>query len=612
MKKITAIKHSNGKGIWVLTHAWNSNAFYAYYLDQKGLLIGSNNPVISYTGSIHQGVIFLTSGYMKASPDGSKIALATKDFLGFSEIALFNNATGIVDNPIRIKYNHSDIIGYGIEFSPNGNKLYITQCFLGNHSLLFQFDVSKYDSNSIDNSGQIIYDSIGHRIWALQVALNKKIYVSTSLGTEIGVINFPDKTGSSCNFIWNGLTVGCLGCPNRPEKGLPTFMQSYFFIPDFKAEPLCFGDSTKFSISNLNGLDSVKWDFGNSNSLFNNFSSSFNPIHKFTDTGNYHVILYTFHQGKADTSFRDLKVGFKPVAAFTVYDTSQCLNENEFLFTNHSTITFGSMSAEWDFGDTTTAFDSNTVSHHYGWNSTFKVKLTALSDYGCADTFSRTVVVRPSPNSSFTANDTSQCLKANKLIFTNTSNIYKNTPLSYKWYFGSGDSSILKNPVYSYKTANSFNIKLITTSNLGCKDTFSRTAIIYPQANPGFSINDSVQCLKGNSFSFADQTASFPTINNRLWKFGDGKTDTSLSALHQYLASGTFQVSLITNTTDGCKDTAKKNVFVNPAPDTAISVNAIVQCLKGNNFSFVAKKGSTVYGWDFGDGKIRYRKINQS
>ena len=293
--------------------------------------------------------------------------------------------------------------------------------------------------------------------------------------------------------------------------------------------------------------------------------------------------------------------------------SSQCFSENHFKLNNHSSIPTGLLSYTWSFGDSMLSKDTGVVIHSYKYVKNYEIKLTALSDYGCADTFSRTVVVRPSPNSSFTANDTTQCLKANKLVFTNTSNIYKNTPLSYKWYFGSGDSSTLKSPVYSYKTANSFNIKLITTSNLGCIDTFSRTAIIYPQANPVFSVNDSVQCLKGNSFSFSDQTASFPTINNRLWKFGDSKTDTSLSALHQFLASGTFPVSLITTTSDGCKDTAKKNVFVNPAPDTAITVNAIVQCLKGNNFSFVAKKGSTVYGWDFGDGKSDTgRTINHS
>ena len=207
--KITAIKHSNGKGVWVITHAWNSNAFYTFLLDNYGLNIGINNPVISNTGTSIQ---LLTSGYMKASPDGTKLAITTSNTQGFSEIYEFDNKTGIISKPARIKYNHSDIQGYGIEFSPNGQKLYISFFFNSTHSILYQFDISIYDSNSICNSGRIIWDTIGVRIFALQVAPDKKIYASFSRKYKLGVINSPDNTGLPCNFVWDGLNIGCSGC----------------------------------------------------------------------------------------------------------------------------------------------------------------------------------------------------------------------------------------------------------------------------------------------------------------------------------------------------------------------------------------------------------------
>ena len=574
--------------------------------------LSANNPIISNIGTVQQGSIMNTKGYMKASPDGSILALACP---GFCEIYRFDNKTGNVSNPIRLKYLNNDIIGYGIEFSPNGHLLYIGSG-ISNCSAIFQYDISNFSYLSINNSCKIIikYTSSAFSLGALQVATNGKIYIAKGNPAQyeyLDVINSPNDTGISANYFINGIQFTKPG--ELSYIGLPTFLQSYFFIPDFKAAPLCFGDSTKFSLTNTSGIDSVFWNFDNPASGIKNHSALFNPEHKFTDTGSYNVAVIVYHSGVPDTLSRKLKISYYPTASFSVTDTSQCLNENYFTFVNNSTIPTGSMSYTWDFGDTTYAYDTAFTHHKYTWNQTFKVKLTALSDYGCESSFSKQVVVRPSPVSLFTVNDTTQCMKANKFVFTNNSSIVKNTVLIYKWYFGSGDSSTVKNPVYSYKTSDTFPIKLITTSNLGCKDTFSRTAIIYPQSNPKFSINDSTQCLTVNSFSFNNLTAPAPIISNWLWKFGDGKSDASKSTSHIYNTVNNFIVSLITTSTDGCKDTTNKNVYVYKIPDTTLNINSNIQCLKNNLFVFTAKPGSNVYNWNFGDGKTDTgRTVNHS
>jgi hypothetical protein len=56
----------------------------------------------------------------------------------------------------------------------------------------------------------------------------------------------------------------------------------------------------------------------------------------------------------------------------------------------------------------------------------------------------------------------------NKVGFINQS---KGSNLSYKWYFGDGDSSIAKNPIHQYSNANLKTVKLIVKGNCGRKDT---------------------------------------------------------------------------------------------------------------------------------------------
>ena len=56
----------------------------------------------------------------------------------------------------------------------------------------------------------------------------------------------------------------------------------------------------------------------------------------------------------------------------------------------------------------------------------------------------------------------------NKVGFINQST---GSNLSYKWYFGDGDSSTSKNPIHQYSNANFKSVKLIVKGNCGTKDT---------------------------------------------------------------------------------------------------------------------------------------------
>ena len=104
-EKITAVKNELDNTYWVVTHFVNK--FYAFKVDANGVF---STPVISTIGSNQQlsGYRRNALGYLKASPDGSKLAIAHQQngiavgqsALGTGSVELFdfNISTGIVSN----------------------------------------------------------------------------------------------------------------------------------------------------------------------------------------------------------------------------------------------------------------------------------------------------------------------------------------------------------------------------------------------------------------------------------------------------------------------------------------------------------------------------------
>ena len=121
-------------------------------------------------------------------------------------------------------------------------------------------------------------------------------------------------------------------------------------------------------------------------------------------------------------------------------------------------------------------------------------------------------------------------------------------------------------------------------------------------------ISSNAQCLSGNSFDFSSSsTISSGFITAHTWKFGDGKTATGPSVTHSYFSAGTFSVTLIVTSDNGCVDSISRTVTVYPQPLASFIIPAN-QCLTGNNFNFISTANIASNGsissqiWNFGDG----------
>ncbi len=386
-EKITAVKHANNKDIWIITHTWNSDAFYAFLLTDQG--IDKDRPVISNSGMVHTGNFIKMAGYIKASPDGSKLAIITRTNSNL-QLFDFDNQTGIISNPITFhpSYNKS----YGLEFSPSGNMLYLSD--YSNHAKIIQFDLSLPPAQII-SSGIDIGFVDNHKIGALQVAPNGVIYVAKFDTMEVGFIsdkylgsiNYPEKRGLACGFIEDDIFLSSGGS----NLGLPTFVQSYFFKQqDFRFDEVCAGDNVEFSLTNEKELNSVLWDFGDPESGTENQSDLLNPSHVFANGGTYQVTLISYFNTNTDTLIKSITIYPNPDVDLG-NDTSFCSNDPVLLIAGTN---------ENDY-----LWQNNSHDSSYLVSSSGFYWVEATNTYGCRTSDSVTLIQVESPNV-FLGNDT--------------------------------------------------------------------------------------------------------------------------------------------------------------------------------------------------------------
>ncbi|MCX6305710.1 MAG: gliding motility-associated C-terminal domain-containing protein [Bacteroidetes bacterium] len=332
-QKITAVANRDQKGIWVIAHKWESNEFYAYLVTNAGIA----SPVISAVGSTHSAVSKLARnnamGYMKCSPDGSKLALAiTYDKL--IEVFDFDNGSGkltnpksfhvakSVLNPYAIEFSPDSLNPYGIEFSPDSKKLYSTVLdYLGGvfprrPTYIFQFDLV----NGLNTP--VIIDSVaGVRMNAMQLAIDGRIYLSrtnnhNSKRDSLDVIYNPNRLGTACNFnLLQHVPGSRFDLSGRKSMySLPNFVQSYVNIPPFTWDSVCHGNNTQFHITNTANIDSLTWDFGDKGT-----SGIPDPMHEYASPGKYWVKLTEKFNGQAYTD--SMQVSNYPLPVISLGDT---------------------------------------------------------------------------------------------------------------------------------------------------------------------------------------------------------------------------------------------------------------------------------------------------
>ena len=302
-EKITAVEHSNGESYWVVTHF--TDKFYAFRVESTGVnpvpVITSITPFITELGYRRNAI-----GYMKASPDGTKIAVCHRQNgniqggnssnTGSVWLYDFDNQTGAISNPLNIYPNSGP---YGLEFSPESSKLYVSN---GNN--VIQFDLESTNPVTSSNNVYNGFDFIG----ALQLGPDGKIYVANTVNPfTLDAINYPEEYGDLCDYSENAIDLA----PGTSSViGLPPFIQS-FFLASIAIENRCLGDETQFSINTTQNIDGIIWDFGDSTTSGN--STELNPIYTYSSPGTYTVSAEITSGNETNIFFQTIVINDKPV-----------------------------------------------------------------------------------------------------------------------------------------------------------------------------------------------------------------------------------------------------------------------------------------------------------
>lgn len=274
-EKMMAVPSGDGQGYWLITHNVPGNTFISIKLDQNGF---SSTPVLSTAG------ITQTFGptHFKMNRQLNKLAICDP-FSGKAELFDFNSCTGVLSNPIEWNYTpFPGLTPYGIEFSPDGTKLYIAATLS-----IIQFDISSNNLTTIQNTAFTVSPLGGQTYFSLQLGPDNKIYVASS---STAVINNPNSAGVNCNFQTNVFTF-----PNNTiYAGLHNWVYSINNpVPVETPNAIivsnsCAGNPVSFSLQNQQGVVSVNWNFGDPASG-NNTATGLNPSRTFNSAGLYNI-----------------------------------------------------------------------------------------------------------------------------------------------------------------------------------------------------------------------------------------------------------------------------------------------------------------------------------
>jgi gliding motility-associated-like protein len=147
--------------------------------------------------------------------------------------------------------------------------------------------------------------------------------------------------------------------------------------------------------------------------------------------------------------------------------------------------------------------------------------------------------------------------------FNNTTSPAAN---SYLWDFGDASAtSSATSPSHTYPALGMYTVSMIINNGTPCADTSIQVINLSTlAANFG---NDAPTC-KGIPVNFTDSTtfAAGSSITAWNWTFGDGFTSTLQNPSHPYGSGGPFNVTLITTSSAGCKDTIVYTVNIQGLP----------------------------------------------
>jgi gliding motility-associated-like protein len=340
--------------------------------------------------------------------------------------------------------------------------------------------------------------------------------------------------------------------------------------PAFTVNQQCLGTASTFAnqstIANVDGDQITNWDwnFGDGNS-----STANAPVHNYQQDGVYTVTLTTTSNFGCTNSITGTAEVY-PLPQVNFSPTDVCLDFAT-QFTDLSTVTSGNttnniINWNWDFGNGATSNQQNPV-HIYNQSGTFNATLTVTTNNGCTGSATNVVTVYPKPLAAFLGDSLEGC---SPVCFNVSSTALVNNPSyieSWEWQLTNGQTytgtSIQDCFINNTANAISLGLSLTVTTNHGCVDTHFEPNYINLYHNPiaDFNYFPDQPNVINSEVAFTNTSINGDMF---IWTVPEVGNSTQANPTFAFPndAPGTYEVTLVARTNEGCTDTVSTLIRV--------------------------------------------------
>jgi len=452
--------------------------------------------------------------------------------------------------------------------------------------------ISSLESPSLDFSNQKI---------CLQSAIPFQYTSSQTLMSQLwefgdsqtSTLPSPEHTYASVgNYSVKLSGVAANGCQNQVAKTVTIYDQpvASFTLP---SGLICTNNEFTFANTTTDNFDGnlvYNWKV-NGNSV----SAQRDLKYTFTSSGDFDILLNTSIPGCQSEQAQTISnVQAGPQVDFAI--SGRCVGE-VVTFTNQSV---GSIAGyNWNLGNSNQSTDVNTT-QVYAAVGLYNITLQTTGTNGCVSTLQKPLTIYSKPQPDFSVELPPFSCAGSPSQFNDLTPAPVDSNIeTWAWTFGDAASgtSTLQNPLYTYATAATYNVRLITTTEFGCVAEVQKQVTISPSPSAEFSF-EAACANKPTRFT----PGSGADVKTYLWT--TGTTTYSLpSPTHVYALPGSYTMTLRVTSNNNCVSSVTRNVMVPEPPALAFATQNLcaTQSTLFVDTTPPAADATVTRTWDFGD-----------
>lgn len=383
--------------------------------------------------------------------------------------------------------------------------------------------------------------------------------------------------------------VGCSADTTIKIRIDPKPTASFEILNNCSKSQISFTNQSRVSTGSIS---SYSWNFGDSLSSTNS-STAKDPIHFYDTLGSYLVSMMVESDKGCKDTIHELKY-INPTPDVDFAFSGLCDSDSTFLIDQTVLPNAEVLDYLWIItlpnAQPLTYFDS-IVELQFSESGSYPVLLRVRSDSLCSAIHRDTIVINNSPVANFEVG--TFCLNQ-PFVLNDLSTIVNDSISNYQYIFNR-DTSNFRNAQFLSDTTGSFDVKLTVESTAACLDSVSKTIVIEQDPTSDFKVLNN---NTGIPFEVALENRSL-NASNYFWLFGNGDSLEGFEPNYTYQDTGSYQLSLIAETANGCRDTSLNTLtalpyyldanlfrlFLNETSNNELEVSALIQNLGHNTIN---------------------------